>query len=198
MPLTGPCGSDRAPSPGNGKERASRKLPGTLLALSFSPDGTRLAGAGRFGGLLVWAVADGRLAGPPAQSKEVFGEYVSVLVFDPDRDLRRQRLVSVADNAVATAWALPALGKVTHVGIHGRRWTAFAVARRAGANVFPSGDEEGQLVLCWKAVEDRQCARLGAASGTEVKGLATNANYTRLIVADDRLWVRDLSWSSML
>ncbi len=173
----------------------AQQVPGTLLALAFSPGGERLAGAGRFDRLLVWDLVDGRPIGPPVSTHEPLGEHVPALAFNPTGDL----VIAGAEDALVRTWTLPGLAGNSRSGAHDRRLTAFAVARRLEASVLVSGDAEGQLVLCMKAVEDKQCGRLGRPSGREIQGLAANADFTRLVVADTAgLWVWDLRRETML
>ncbi|MGE5154381.1 MAG: WD40 repeat domain-containing protein, partial [Bdellovibrio bacteriovorus] len=173
----------------------AQKAPGTLLSLAYSPSGERLASGGQFDRLLVWDVAGTQLLGPVAQTAESLGEHVAALTFDPTG----QFLLSGAEDAVVAAWALPGLDRRSRSEVHDRRLTAVVVAQWAGDPVFVSGDAEGQLVLCVKEVEDRQCARLGRPNQREVRNLAANADLSRLIVADEAgLWVWDLRRESML
>jgi WD40 repeat protein len=173
----------------------AQQVPGTLLALAFSPRGERLASTGRFDRLLVWDLVEGRLVPPPARTTEPLGEIVPALAFDPTGEL----VITGAEDALVTTWTLPGLGRHFRSGAHDRRLTAFAVARMSGVPVLVSGDAEGQLVLCVKEIEDSQCRRLGRPSQREILGLAANADFTRLLVADEAgLWVWDLRRDSML
>jgi WD40 repeat protein len=180
---------------GNWQAADVQQVPGTLLALAFSPGGERLAGAGRFDRLLVWDLVEGHLVEPPVRTNEPLGEIVPALAFDPTGEL----VITGAEDALVTTWSLPGLVRHSRSGAHDRRLTALATARRLGVPVLVSGDAEGQLVLCMKAVEDRQCGRLGRPSQRDILGLAANADFTRLVVADEAgIWVWDLRRESML
>jgi hypothetical protein len=76
--------------------------------------------------------------------------------------------------------------------------TALAYGRRVDASFLVSADAEGQLVLCAKGVDDRQCARLGRLGGQEIGGMAASRDLGRLVVADEGLWAWDLHRQAML
>jgi len=165
----------------------------SVLALAFSPTGDRLACAGRLDHILLWGVANGRLQGPIRESEGDPGESVRALAFDPGD----QALVSVATDDTATDWRLPELNKGTRFAELRRLSAALAFGSRAGAAFWVYEDAEGQLALCPEGGDDR-CVRLGRLGGKKIRGLATNADLSRLIVADDGLWVWDLRRQTML
>jgi len=186
---------------GTWQESDKKDVAGRVLALAFSPNGDHLASAGdrlAAGGdrahILLWEVVNTRLYKPQWPSKGTLGEYVSSLAFDREGEL----LAAGADDAIATVWRLPGLDEVSQSGVHDRSLTALVSGRRFGTGLLVSADAEGQLVLCAEGIDDKHCARLGRRTEREIRGLAANADLSRLVVAEDRLWVWDLRRQTML
>ena len=165
-----------------------------VLALAFGPKGDRLAAAGRFQRILMWEIADARLSDSPRPSRDAVEQPVLALAFDLDDT----RLVSGGEDSVAIDWALPELTRRSQAALHDRSLTGLAVGHIGSYSVLFSGDKEGQLVLCSRALRDERCARVGTARGKPILGLAGNPDLSRLLVLDDGLWVWDLRRQTML
>ena len=165
-----------------------------ILTLAFDPAGDRLAAAGRLDRVLVWAVSEGRLVRPPESTEGTLEHRVLALAFTPDG----RQLISGGDDAVAIAWKVPGLARVSQSDLHNRRLNALAMSRRAGYSVIFTGDAEGQIVICGGGVDEARCATVGPPSGKGIRGLAASPDLGRLIVSDGSLWVWDLEREALM